>query len=201
MAAIIRQLDYRRWKTKNCWHSIDAHFQNGAGSVSLSLVLIKAAYTSFMNVCIQLPLRLPKIQDQKSLTCHWLSFPGWGRERFALVSNYKGGQYIRKEQWHTNVTILRLAIGYLNVTINRNTRKLELEIGTDGSSQVWQNPAVDRYGSRFGPPCCSGSGIWMGLEPNRTTGRFPGPIATTPAMSTFMMNTCNALPESNQQSV
>jgi len=68
MSTIICQLDYPRCKTKNRRHSIDAHVQNGAGSVSLSLLHIKAAYTSFMNVCIQLLLILPKVQHQKSLT-------------------------------------------------------------------------------------------------------------------------------------
>jgi hypothetical protein len=63
---------------------------------------------------------------------------------------------------------LWLEIGYLNVTINRNTRKLEPEIWTDWSSQTGQKPQVDGYGSAFGPPRCSWSVFWMGLEPNRT---------------------------------
>jgi len=187
MFAIICQLDYPRCKTTNRWRSIDAHFQNRAGSVSLSLLHIKAAYTSFMNVWIQLPCRLPKEQDQKSLTSRWLSFSGWCRERFSPVFDYKGGQYIRKGQRSTNVNILRLAIGYLNATINRITRIPEPEIGTDGSSQTQQNPRVDGYGSGFGPPRCSGSGFWTGLEPNRTVlavrtwtaGGLPGPVAIT----------------------
>jgi hypothetical protein len=70
------------------------------------------------------------MQDQKSLTRLWLSFSGWDRERFSLVLDYKGSQYIRKGQQYTNVNILGLARGYLNATINRNTRKLEPEIGT-----------------------------------------------------------------------
>ena len=187
MSAIICQLDYPRCKTKNRWRSVDAHFQNGAESVSLSLSHIKAAYTSFMNVCIQLPLRLPKVQDQQSLTCRWLSFSGWGREQLSLVFDFKGGQYIRKGQRSTNVNILRLAMGYLKATINRITRILEPEIGTNGSSQTRQNPRVDGYGSGFGPPRCSRSGFWMGLEPNRnilavrtrTAGRLPRPVANT----------------------
>jgi len=187
MSAIICQLDYPRCKTNNRWRSVDAHFQNGAGSVSLSLLHIKAAYISFMNVCIQLPLELPKVHDQKSLTRRWLSFSGWGREWVSLVFDYKGGQYIRKGQQSTNVNIWRLAIGYLNVTINRITRIPEPEIGTHGSSQTRQNPRVDGYGSGFGPPRCSGSGFWTGLESNwtvsevrtRTTAGLPRPVANT----------------------
>jgi len=187
MSVIIRQLHYPRLKTKNCWRSVDAHMQNGAGSVSLFLLRIKAADTSFMNVQIQLPLRLPKVQDQKSSTRRWLSFSGWGRERFSLVFDHKGGRYFRNGQQYTNVNILRLAIGYLNGTINRDTRIPELEIGTDGSGQTRQNLRVDRYGSGFGPPRCSRSGFWTGLEPNwtvlavrtQTAGGLPGPIANT----------------------
>ena len=139
-----------------------------AGSVSLSLLLINAAYTSFMNVCIQLPLRLPKMQDQKSLTCHWLSFSEWGRERVSLLFEYKGGQYIRNGQRYTIVKILRLAKGYLNATINSNTWKLEPEVGTNRSGQTWWNPHDTRYRSGFGPPRCSGSGFWTGFELNWT---------------------------------
>jgi hypothetical protein len=83
------------------------------------------------------------VQDQKSLTCRWLSFSGWGRDWFSLVFDYKGGQYIRKGQQYTNVNILRLEIGYPNATTTRNTRIPELEIGTDWSSQTQQNPRVD----------------------------------------------------------
>jgi len=187
MFAIICQWDYPRCKTKNRWRSVDAHFQNRARSVSLSVMHIKAAYTSFMNVWIQLPPRLPKEQDQKSLTRHWLSFSEWGRERFSLVFDYIGGKYIRKGQWSSNVDILRLAIGYLNATINRITRIPEPEIGTDRSNQTPQNQWVDGYGSGFGPPRCSGSGFWTSLEPNwtvlavrsRTAGGLPGPVAYT----------------------
>jgi len=187
MSAISRPSDYPRFKTNNRWRSIDAHFQNGAGSVSLSLLHMNAAYTSFMNVCIQLPLRSPKMQEQKSLTRRWLSFSGWARERFSLVFGYKGAQCIRKGQQYMNVNILRLAIGYLNETINRTTWKPEPEIPTDGTSQTWQHQQADWFRSGFGPPRCSGSGFWMGLEPNRTVlvvwtrtaGGLPRPVTNT----------------------
>jgi len=143
-----------------------------------------------MNVCTQFPLRIPKMQDQKSLTRCWLSFSGWGRGCVSLVFDYKGGQYIRKGQQYTNLNILRLAIGYLNATINRKTWKPEQAIGTDGSSQSQQNPWVDGYGSGVGPPIWSWSGLWVDSELNwtvspvwtQTAGGFPGPIANdTPA--------------------
>jgi hypothetical protein len=61
------------------------------------------------------------MQDQKSLIHRQLSFSAWGRERFSLVLDYKGGRYIRMGQRYTNVNILQFALGYLNATINRNT--------------------------------------------------------------------------------
>jgi len=57
-----------RCNTQNHYRSVDAHFQNGAGSVSLSSLPQKAANTSFMDVVSQSPLRLPKMEIQKSLT-------------------------------------------------------------------------------------------------------------------------------------
>jgi len=67
------------------------------------------------------------------------------------------------------------------------TRNAEPDIGTDGSNQTRRNPRVNGYGSRFGLPRVSGSGFWMGLEPNRpvlavqtrTAGRLPRPVANT----------------------
>jgi len=117
----------------------------------------------------------------------WLSFSGWGRERVSLVFEYMGCQYIEKGQWHTKVNILRLALGYLNVTMNIKTRNPEPEIGTDVSSQTRHNPRVDRYGSRFGWPRSSRSGFWSSRKPNqtifavrtRTTRGLPRPIANT----------------------
>jgi len=45
-------------------------------------------------------------------------------------------------------------------------RNTTTEIGTDGSSQTQQNPRVDRYRSRYGPPRVSGWGFWTGQEQN-----------------------------------
>jgi len=67
-------LNYLTYKTKNCWHSIDAHIQNGAGRVWLSLVPKKPANTTFMNGHNRLPRRLPMMQDVRSLTLCWHSF-------------------------------------------------------------------------------------------------------------------------------
>jgi hypothetical protein len=93
------------------------------------------------------------------------------RVRVSLDFSYNGGRYIRKEQWCANVNILQLTVGYVNATITKTPRNTELELGTDGSCQTWQNPQVDGYGSGFGPARTCRSGFWTVLEPNRTV--FP----------------------------
>jgi len=61
-------IKYLTYKTENCWHSVDAQFQCQADSISLSLLPIKAACTSFMNVCDQSPCRVTMMQSQTLLT-------------------------------------------------------------------------------------------------------------------------------------
>jgi len=67
------------------------------------------------------------------------------------------------------------------------TQNAEPEIGTNGSSETWQNPRVGGYGSRFGPPGIRWLSFWTGLELNwpifavqtQTAGGLPGPIGNT----------------------
>jgi len=61
------------------------NFQNRAGSVSVSLLRIMAAYTSFLNVSNQWPLRLTMMQRQKVLMLHWRSFSEWVRVSLASL--------------------------------------------------------------------------------------------------------------------
>jgi len=183
----MRHLYYPRCETFNRWRSFDAHFQDWAGSVSLLLLPIKEANTSVMTICNQCPLWLPRMQDLKSLTLHWRSFPGWGRERLSTYFDHKGGQYIQKEHCRTIVNISRLTVGYLNATINRTTRNAKPEIGPNAYSQTRQDWWVDGYGATFGLPRSSGLGFWTVLELNWTifpvqtwiAGRLPGPAANT----------------------
>ena len=51
MSAINWNLDCPRCKAKNCWYSVNTHSQNGAVTVLLSLLPIKAANTSLMHNC------------------------------------------------------------------------------------------------------------------------------------------------------
>jgi hypothetical protein len=69
-----------------------------AGRKPLSLLPPKVAYISFMNVCNQLPLRLPKMQNPQPMTLHRLTFPELEREHISLVFDYEGGHYIKESQ-------------------------------------------------------------------------------------------------------
>ena len=155
--------------------------------MSLPLLPIMEANTSFMTVCNQLPLRLPIMQYQRSLTFCWRSFPGRGREGVSPSFDINGGQHIENEQWRTIVNILRSTVWSLYVTINRTSCNSEWEMGPDGCSQTWRNWRVDGYKSGIGPRRSSRSSFWMGLDKNkpcfhiqtRTTGRYPGPGTNT----------------------
>jgi len=129
--------------------------------------------------------QLPHLQNAQSLQLCWLPFSGCGREHGSLVFDFEGSQYIKKGQWLTKVTVLQLAVEYLNASISRITWKPEPEIDTDRSSQTWHNPQVNWYKSRVGLPRSSRSDIWMVLELNGTTfaicvctaGGLPRPVA------------------------
>jgi len=85
---------YPEYETKNCWCSFDAHFQDGAGSVSLLYLFVKVANISFKNVCNQSTVRLPIMQHQKLLILHWHSFSRWAMQRVTIVFALKGSHCI-----------------------------------------------------------------------------------------------------------
>jgi len=62
--------------------------------MSCTVLVKKAAITSYMNYCHNAPLGFPKLQDHKSLMLHGRSFLGRGRERVAIVFASQGGQYL-----------------------------------------------------------------------------------------------------------
>jgi hypothetical protein len=183
LTATNSQIKYLTYKNKNHSSTVDADFQNLAGSVSLSLMLMKVACTVFMNVCNQSPLRYPLMQVQTSLTLHWLSFSTRGREYVTLSLDYKGGQYITKRQWHSKVNNLRLTVGYLDATRIRHTHNPELKRGSNWSTKSRQIPHVDRYRYRFGPLQCRKSVCLTYLEQHKiifaVSTRTPGGLAGT----------------------
>jgi len=87
-------LDYPICKINDRWCSIDAHFHNWVTHMSCTVLVEKAARTSYMNDCHHATLILATMQDQQSGTLHWCSFSGWGREHVASVFAPKDGQYL-----------------------------------------------------------------------------------------------------------
>jgi len=87
-------LDYPGWKTKNHWCSVEAQFQDGAGSVPLFLLPPNAANTSFMDVCNKSLLKCPKMQSWKLWMLCWYSLSEWGSDRVAFSFASKGCQCI-----------------------------------------------------------------------------------------------------------
>ena len=82
-----------RYMTKHLWCSVDSDYQDGAGSVSISLLPTKAAKNSLMTVCnLSHPIS-PKIHDQQVLTLRWRTFSSWGWEGCSLPFAYKRSQY------------------------------------------------------------------------------------------------------------
>ena len=142
----MHHLYYPRCETLNHGRSFDSNFHDGAGSVPHLLLSIKEANTSVITSCNQCPYWLPRVQDLKSLTLHWRSFPGWRSERFSTYCDFKGTQFMRKEYRRTIVNVLWLTVRYLNVTT-------PWPIPVD--TQIF--PAVPRpVGSNL-RPCVSGS--------------------------------------------
>jgi len=90
---------YPRYTTNNHLRSVDTHFHDGVGSVSLCLLRIQAAKHSFMTVCNLSNPILPKIHDNQSLTLHWRSFSRWGRMCFCCSFAYKRSQWFVYNCW------------------------------------------------------------------------------------------------------
>jgi len=61
---------------------------------SVAYLPVEAPNSSLTEACNHAPLRLPKLQDLKSLTLIWRSFSWWGRGRVASAFAYKGGQFL-----------------------------------------------------------------------------------------------------------
>jgi len=90
--------DYPWWKAKNRWHSIDAHFDHEAGSVTLSLFPVNVANRLILYRNDQIAFEIPDLHDPNSLTLCWPAFSDWARERVALAFAYTARQY-RIYEW------------------------------------------------------------------------------------------------------
>ena len=89
--------------------SIGTHFQDGAESVSLLWLPLKAANALYMDGCNKSPLWLPKMQIHKSLMLRWHSFTGWCSYHVSLSDFYRGFQkvgYAKQRPNHISITVL-----------------------------------------------------------------------------------------------
>jgi len=78
---------------------------------------------------------LLKMQNQISLTLHWLTFPEWGKERISHHLEFKGSQYVTKQQTRIIANILQLEVGYLNAIIYRKPEKQNWKLKQTGVAQ------------------------------------------------------------------
>jgi hypothetical protein len=79
--------------------------------MSLSLLTLLALFTSIMNSCNLLALKLPKMEEEVLLTQRSLSFSGLGRERLLILVAYMDIQSIQKGQCCIKVNMLQLTVG------------------------------------------------------------------------------------------
>lgn len=135
------------------------------------------------------PIPTQITQDARPDIIHALLIPIFRMGQAVCLScfDHKASEYIRKGQWPTKINILRLAVQYLNATINRSTTKPEPVIGTDCTMHTRQTLRVHNYRSGFEQPRSITSGFRMGFHRNWnvlavqtcTTGWKPLPVAIT----------------------
>jgi len=81
-------LDYPCCKARNCWCSIDAHFQNGAVTILLSMLSIRAASSLDNHNSNQSSFQWPHFDDQRSVTFHGQVFAYIAHSSSAAIDNY-----------------------------------------------------------------------------------------------------------------
>jgi len=87
MTATNRNMNYPKCEAENCWRSIDTNSQNGAVTVFLSLLPMKASNTSVMHNSDRITVKLPYLQNHKLLTLHWHSFQSIVQSTSAAIDN------------------------------------------------------------------------------------------------------------------
>ena len=97
LTAAYWRCDFPGLLTKNCWHSVDAHFHDGAWRVLQYVLPIKATENTCMTEYNLSEVWFPTTHDHKSLTLLWRSFSSLGREGIAVYFAYKGSQKYRYE--------------------------------------------------------------------------------------------------------
>jgi hypothetical protein len=128
----LQTFDYPRSSSFNSLHSIDTHFQDGTGSVSVLfeferqpishlwmaatnshwVLQRKVAITSVMDSSDQVTLQIPYLQDWTSFTLRWHLCLGWGRESDTIILI-----------WEAAMTSLWMAATYQHLGYRRCTAK------------------------------------------------------------------------------
>jgi len=99
-------MNYLTYKTKNHWCSVDAHVQNGAGSVSLSLLSTMAASFWILYNTDQISFQLCDLQDQTLLMLRWhVCLEGSSDVDASIFANI-GGQYCHSALQRPNLLLI-----------------------------------------------------------------------------------------------
>jgi len=104
MAATERHLGYTKCTASNRWRSFDAHFQNGAVTMSYTVLPRKAAIKLVIDSSDQVTFTLPYLQDEKWLALCWRIFWSWGREPDTMILDVEGSQYLVYEWLQPSIT-------------------------------------------------------------------------------------------------
>jgi len=104
MAATNHHLGYPRCTAKHCGHYVDAHYQNWAVTMSVTLLPRKAASTLVMDRSDQVTFQWLYFQDYKWLTLLWHSFSRWGTDGVAIIFAPEGSHYLIFEWLHPITT-------------------------------------------------------------------------------------------------
>jgi len=85
--------NFLTYTTKNCWRSVDSHFQDGVTNICCTVVHEKATNISYMNYWQRVPRREPRMASQTWFTLYQRSFAEWGSDRVAVAFAYKHFQF------------------------------------------------------------------------------------------------------------
>lgn len=138
----------RKWKSQNQSRSINAHFQDGVRSISLSLFGIMASIAWNITVFNLSPLQITdEIWPTIVGTPFTLLFKMWYGTSVDHF-DHQSGQYIQNVPRPTDVNILWLTVAYLNltITVKPQMRKQRLE-------QMGQAKPGEIFGLTVRGPC------------------------------------------------
>ena len=105
--AVTLPLDHTRCNTWTRWRSVDAllmlwwHSFSGEVKSRLTILPIKAAYTSIIGKFRSTALGSHKMQHPNSLTLCWRSFSEWGCDHVAVSVEHNTAKTSIMGKWHT----------------------------------------------------------------------------------------------------